>query len=57
MTLHQPQSLGALYNEFNDRDVKLGGAPAEAPWEKGLFQFEVQNPDGNFLVFWGEEPS
>ena len=57
MTLHEAQNIGALYREFEARDANVGGVPAEALWEKGLFQFEVKDLEGNALVFWGEEPS
>ena len=56
MTLHQPQQLGALYQELNDRGAKISAAPFEVVWEKDLYQLDVEDLDGNVLVFWGDRP-
>ena len=56
MTLHAPEKLGALYEEYTSKGARTSGVPAEAPWEPGLYQFDVRDPDGNVLVFWGERP-
>jgi len=56
MTLQQPEALGALYRELKDRGAKILSPPFEVIWEKNLYQFDVEDPDGNVLVFWGEKP-
>jgi len=56
LSLHEPEKLGALYLELKGRGAEIPAPPFEVPWEKGLFQFQVQDPDGNLLVFWGQKP-
>lgn len=56
MTLHQPEQLGALYREFKSRGARISTPPFEVVWEKNLYQFDVEDADGNLLIFWGEEP-
>ena len=56
MSLHEPDKLGALYREFKDRGAKISAAPFEVVWEKDLYQLDIEDLDGNVLVFWGEKP-
>ena len=56
MTLHQAEQLGSLYHEFKSLGVKITVTPFEVVWEKGLYQFDVEDLDGNILIFWGDEP-
>ncbi len=54
MTLHEAEKLGALWRELEARGAKIASAPFEVVWEKGLFQLDVEDLDGNVLVFWGK---
>ncbi|MCG8588779.1 MAG: VOC family protein [Proteobacteria bacterium] len=56
MSLHDADALGTLYEEFSSRGAATNGPPCEVPWQQGVFQFEVQDLDGNILVFWGDKP-
>ena len=41
--------VDALYAEFRGRDVRMSGAPADAPYR--MRDFEVTDPDGNRITF------
>lgn len=56
MTLHRPEELGALHGEFKRRGATITASPFEVVWEKGLYQLDVEDLDGNVLVFWGDGP-
>lgn len=56
MTLHLPDKLGAFYREFERNGAKIVTPPFEVMWEKNLFQLDVQDLDGNVLIFWGGNP-
>ena len=53
VSLHQPGNLGALHREFVDRGARIVSAPFEVAWQEGTCQFEVEDLDGNVLIFWG----
>lgn len=56
LSLHQSENLGALYLEFEARGAKIVSSTFEVSWEQGVYQFDVEDLDGNVLVFWGENP-
>ena len=56
MSLHEPGKLGALYQELQDRGAEISCAPFEVLWQEGVHQFDVQDLDGNVLIFWGSKP-
>lgn len=56
MTLHRADQLDTLYNEFLSRGATIATPPFEVVWEHNLFQFDVEDPDGNKLIFWGNQP-
>ncbi len=56
MTLHASDKLGALYRELKDRGANISAPPFEVVWENDLYQLDVEDLDGNVLVFWGEKP-
>jgi catechol 2,3-dioxygenase-like lactoylglutathione lyase family enzyme len=56
MSLHEPRQLGELYRELQHRGARIAAAPFEVVWEKGLYELDVEDLDGNVLVFWGEKP-
>ena len=55
MSLHAPKDLDALHRELRDRGAKIASAPFEVVWQKGTYQFDVEDLDGNTLIFWGEK--
>jgi catechol 2,3-dioxygenase-like lactoylglutathione lyase family enzyme len=55
LTLPGP-GIGALYRELAGRGAKVGAPPSEVVWQQGTYQFEVEDLDGNILVFWNGAP-
>ena len=53
LSLHEPGNLGALHRELVDRGARIVSAPVEVAWQDGTYQFEVEDLDGNVLIFWG----
>lgn len=53
LSLHQPGNLEALHREFVDRGARIVSAPFEVDWQEGTYQLEVEDLDGNVLIFWG----
>lgn len=56
MTLHQADQLGALYRELKNNGAKITATPFPVVWDEKLYQFDVEDLDGNILVFWGDAP-
>lgn len=56
MSLHAADKLGALHQEFKDRGAKITTLPFEVIWQKDVYQFDVEDLDGNVLLFWGDKP-
>ena len=56
MVLHQPEQLGRLYREMKDRGAKISAEPFKVVWQEGVYQFDVQDLDGNTLMFCGDKP-
>ncbi len=56
MSLHDPQKIGALYRKLKDCGAKISAPPFEVAWEKDLYPLDVDDVDGNVLVFWSEKP-
>jgi len=56
MSLHQPENLGALYRGFKERGAKIAATPFEVIWQAGVYQFDVEDLDGNVLMFCGSKP-
>lgn len=54
LSLHEPGNLEALHREFEDRGARIVAAPFEVAWQEGTLQLEVEDLDGNVLIFWGE---
>ncbi len=57
VSLHEPQKLGALHREFKERGANIVRAPFPVVWSKDGYQFDVEDPDGNLLLFWGDQPA
>jgi len=55
-SLREPEKLGALYRDLKDRGAKIIAAPYEVQWQKGTYELDVEDLDGNVLVFWGNKP-
>ena len=45
-----------LHRELVGRGANIVTPPFEVVWQKNTLQFDVQDLDGNLLVFWGDEP-
>ena len=57
MSLHAPETLETLHKELRDRGAKIVKAPFEVVWQPGTYQFDVEDLEGNVLIFWGEKPA
>jgi uncharacterized glyoxalase superfamily protein PhnB len=51
------ETLGELYREFTERGAKIITPPFAVIWQANTYQFDVQDLDGNIIVFWGENPA
>ena len=47
--------LDALHRDIEKRGAKIVTPPFAVDWQAGICQFDVQDLDGNVLVFWGDE--
>lgn len=56
MSLHKPEELGRLHDDLVARGARIGAAPFPVKWQEGTYQFDVEDLDGNILVFWGARP-
>jgi catechol 2,3-dioxygenase-like lactoylglutathione lyase family enzyme len=54
LTLHAHEGLAALHREFAARGANLRSKPFPVTWQQGTWQFEVEDLDGNVLIFWGD---
>ena len=54
LSLHEPGNLEALQRELEDRGARIVATCFEVAWQEGTLQLEVEDLDGNVLIFWGE---
>jgi hypothetical protein len=47
--------LSGLHRDFRERGAKVVAAPFAVAWQAGVLQFDIEDLDGNILVFWGDE--
>jgi catechol 2,3-dioxygenase-like lactoylglutathione lyase family enzyme len=57
LSLHKPETLGALHREFQERGAKIVAPPFAVIWQEGSWELDVEDLDGNVLVFWGQNPA
>ncbi len=51
--LHDYSSLGKLHEQWAAAGARIKKAPFEVDWAEETLQLEVEDLDGNFLIFWG----
>jgi catechol 2,3-dioxygenase-like lactoylglutathione lyase family enzyme len=51
------ENLGELHRELFWRGAKIARPLFEVIWQKNTCQFDVEDLDGNVLVFWGDKPA
>jgi hypothetical protein len=56
MSLHDDKELGALHRELEGRGARVVTPHFEVIWQKGIYEFDVEDLDGNVLIFWGGKP-
>jgi predicted enzyme related to lactoylglutathione lyase len=49
-------NLSELHRELVARGASIVAPPFEVVWQKNSWQFDVEDLDGNLLVFWGANP-
>jgi hypothetical protein len=56
VSVDKPETLAELHREFTDRGARVG-APFAVVWQKNINQMDVEDLDGNILMFWADKPS
>jgi hypothetical protein len=51
------ENLSGLHGELAERGANIVTPPFEVAWQKNTLQFDVEDLDGNRLVFWGDKPA
>ena len=51
------ENLSELHRELVGRGANIVTPPFEVVWQKNTLQFDVEDIDGNLLVFWGDKPN
>jgi len=54
MSMYTLGTLGDLHEELTKRGALVRKAPFQVIWQQGVHQMEVEDLDGNLLLFWGE---
>ncbi|HKP58638.1 MAG TPA: VOC family protein [Polyangiales bacterium] len=52
LELHEHVKLDDLHRELEQRGAKIRAAPAPVYWQENTRQMEVEDLDGNLLLFW-----
>ena len=50
-------ALDALYREFVATGAKITKTPFKVHWDQRVYEMDVEDLDGNILMFWGNMPS
>ncbi|HVZ22446.1 MAG TPA: glyoxalase superfamily protein [Vicinamibacterales bacterium] len=53
----QRPALHALHEELVAASAKVTRAPFRVPWDAHVFEIDIEDPDGNVLMFWGHMPA
>lgn len=56
LSLHAPETLGDLFRELSERGAKIAAPPFAVIWQADTYEMDVEDLDGNVLVFWGAKP-
>lgn len=51
------EDLGQLHRELAGRGARIVKPPFAVVWQANTYQFDVEDLDGNILVFWGDKPA
>jgi hypothetical protein len=49
-------ALGTLHREFLAAGARVTRAPFKVHWDPNVYEMNVEDPDGNVLMFWGHVP-
>ena len=49
--------LDALHRELVAKGARISKAPFKVHWDKTVYEMDVEDIDGNVLMFWGNMPS
>jgi catechol 2,3-dioxygenase-like lactoylglutathione lyase family enzyme len=55
-TLHDHIKLDALHDQLARAGAIIRKPPFQVSWQAHVHQMEVEDPDGNLLLFWGDLP-
>jgi uncharacterized glyoxalase superfamily protein PhnB len=54
--LHDYDNLGSLYDKMIKSGARIKKAPFKVDWAEDTMQMELEDLDGNVLIFWGNIP-
>ena len=54
MSMYAENRLGDLHEELTKRGAVIRKPPFPVIWQHGVYQMEIEDLDGNLLLFWGE---
>jgi hypothetical protein len=57
LSLHDHLNLNDLWQDLAKRGAIIRATPFPVPWQEKVHQLEVEDLDGNLLLFWGDLPS
>ena len=46
-------ALDALHGELVEKGAKVTKPPFKVHWDPNVYEMDVEDPDGNVLMFWG----
>jgi catechol 2,3-dioxygenase-like lactoylglutathione lyase family enzyme len=49
--------LDALHQELVRSGGRVSRSPFSVPWDEHVWQMDIEDPDGNVLMFWGHVPT
>jgi predicted lactoylglutathione lyase len=50
-------TLDTLHREFVAAGAHVTRAPFKVHWDPNVYEMNVEDPDGNVLMFWGHVPA
>jgi hypothetical protein len=56
VSMQHPEKLGELHREFERRGAKIVTPPFAVIWQENTYELDVEDLDGNVLIFCGNPP-
>ena len=55
--LPERPALDTLHREFAAAGANVTKPPFKVHWDPNVYEMNVEDPDGNILMFWGHVPA